>query len=241
MMYVLEYLIYHLKPYGFNTVVKAECPIDHTNEANSTALKQIKEAIQGANSNVSTGQGANSNGPSVSEGGSVIGKEAGVVSQGGSVIGKEAGVVSQGGSVIGKEAGAVSQGGSVNGKEAGVVSQGGSVNGKEAGVVSQGGSVNGKEAGVQAGEVGEGMDKNEQEDFVESPETIDVNIKENYNDNDLARNMNKRNLNIINDGSVEKNSNFRAKPDMSKIIPVNKNSDIANKNSIMLKALRSKK
>ena len=225
MMYVLEYLIYHLKPYGFNTVVKAECPIDHTNEANSTALKQIKEAIQGANSNVSTGQGANSNGPSVSEGGSVIGKEAGVVSQGGSVIGKEAGVVSQGGSVNGKEAG---------------VSQGGSVNGKEAGVVSQGGSVNGKEAGVQAGEVEEDMDKNEQEDFVESPETIDVNIKENYNDNDLARNMNKRNLNVIKDGSVEKNSDFRARPDKSKNIPVNKNSNVANKNSIMLKALRRK-
>ena len=198
MMYVLEYLIYHLKPYGFNTVVKAECPIDHTNEANSTALKQIREAVQGANSNVSTGQGANSNGPSVSEGGSV------------------------------------------NGKEAGVVSQGGSVNGKEAGVVSQGGSVIGKEAGVQAGEVGEDMDKTEQEDFVESPETIDVNIKENYNDNDLARNMNKRNLNIIKDGSVEKNNDFRDKPDNSKIIPVNKNSNVANKNSIMLKALRRK-
>ena len=219
-MYVLEYLIYHLKPYGFSTVVKAECPVDHTKEANSTALKQIKEAIQGANSNVSTGQGANSNGPSVSEGGSVIGKEAGVVSQGGSVIGKEAGIVSQGGSV--------------NGKEAGVVSQGGSVNGKEAGVVSQGGSLVGKEAGVQAGEVGE------QEDFVESPETIDVNIKENYNDNDLARNMNKRNLNVIKDGSVEKNSYLRAKPDKSNIIPVNKNSNVANKNSIMLKALRRK-
>ena len=228
MMYVLEYLIYHLKPYGFNTVVKAECPVDHTNEANSTALKQIKEAVHGANSYVSTGQGANSNGPSVSQGGSVNGKEAGV----------QAGPsVSEGGSVNGKEA-AVPQGGSVNGKEA-AVSQGGSVNGKEA-AVSQGGSVNGKEAGVQAGEVGEGIDKNEQEDFVESPETIDVNIKENYNDNDLARNMNNRNLKVIKDSSVEKNSDFRAKPDKSKIIPVNEKSNVANKNSIMLKALRRK-
>ena len=226
-MYVLEYLIYHLKPYGFNTVVKAECPIDHT-KANSTALKQIKEAVQGANSNVSTGQGASSNGPIVSEGSLVIGKEAGV----------QAGPSgSEGGSVNGKEAG-VSQGGSVNGKEAGVVSQGGSVIGKEAGVVSQGGSVNGFEAGVQAGEVGENMDKNEQEDFVESPETIDVNIKENYND--LARNMNKRNLNVIKDGSVDKNRDFRDKPDKSKIIPANKNSNVANENSIMLKALRRK-
>ena len=45
MMYVLEYLIYHLKPYGHNTVVKAACSNNSTKVDNSsTSSNKTKES-----------------------------------------------------------------------------------------------------------------------------------------------------------------------------------------------------
>lgn len=54
MMYVLEYLIYHLKPYGINTVI-SQCPVSGTSEgevlSKNTGVNQFAEESQDVRTN----------------------------------------------------------------------------------------------------------------------------------------------------------------------------------------------
>lgn len=160
MMYVLEYLIYHLKPFGHNTVLKTVCSNSSLYLDNSTA-SNTKDASQGGNSNQ----------PSVSKG------------------------------------------------------------------------------GIQAaGEQEEGMEKNIQEDFVETPEIIDrsltVNAEEEHIDDETAKRIKRIQENIH---KSFKNSNNMKEVDHSnkKVLTDNQSPQLANSNPVpqsskLLTALKTK-
>ena len=155
MMYVLEYLIYHLKPYGFNTVIKTDCPNNSSKVNNSTASNHTKDAVQGGNSE---------------------------------------------GTPLLKEDSKTSM-----------------------------------ENGVQAAEGEENIGKNTQEDFVENPETVDVDIKEDVALEDLDK------MNNPKDVSLEGDKKLRVKRSKSEFLSRNPESKAVNENSVLLKRLRRRK